>query len=75
MYEVITNLLSNAIKYTPPTGEITIKSEIKDHNVIISIKDDGIGFTDKEKEIVFKQFGKIERYGQGLDIGIDGSGL
>ncbi len=75
MYEVITNLLSNAIKYTPPTGEITIKSEIKDQNVIISIKDNGIGFTDKEKEIVFKQFGKIERYGQGLDISIDGSGL
>lgn len=75
MYEVITNLLSNAIKYTPPTGEITIESEIKDQNVIISIKDNGIGFTDKEKEIVFKQFGKIERYGQGLDIGIDGSGL
>ncbi len=75
MYEVLTNLLSNAIKYTPPNGEITIKSEFKDHNVILSIQDNGIGFTDKEKEKVFKQFGKIERYGQGLDIGIDGSGL
>ena len=75
MYEVITNLLSNAIKYTPPNGEITIKSEIKDNNVIVSIHDNGIGFTDKEKEKVFLQFGKIERYGQGLDIGIDGSGL
>ncbi len=75
MYEVLTNLLSNAIKYTPPNGEITIKSEIKDQNVIVSIHDNGIGFTDKDKEKVFKQFGKIERYGQGLDIGIDGSGL
>ncbi|KKM99020.1 hypothetical protein LCGC14_1152110 [marine sediment metagenome] len=75
MYEVFTNLLSNAIKYTPPNGEITIKSEIKDKNVIVSIQDNGIGFTDKEKEKVFKQFGKVERYGQGLDIGIDGSGL
>ena len=75
MYEVITNLLSNAIKYTPPNGEITIKSEIMDQNVSMSIQDNGIGFTDKEKEKVFKQFGKIERYGQGLDIGIDGSGL
>ncbi len=75
MYEVLTNLLSNAIKYTPPNGEITINSEFKDQNIIVSIQDNGIGFTDKEKEKVFKQFGKIERYGQGLDIGIDGSGL
>ena len=75
MYEVFTNLLSNAIKYTPPSGEIIIKSEIKDENVIISIQDNGIGFTIQEKEKVFQQFGKIERYGQGLDIGIDGSGL
>ena len=26
-------------------------------------------------ELVFKKFGKIERYGMGLDIDIDGSGL
>ena len=72
---VISNLLMNAIKYTPPRGWIDIKTEIKDDFIIVSIKDNGIGFTEEEKGKIFKQFGKIERYGQGLDLGIDGTGL
>ncbi|MFX1532581.1 MAG: sensor histidine kinase, partial [Promethearchaeota archaeon] len=35
----------------------------------------GIGFTEEEKNQVFKQFGKIERYGQGWDVAIEGTGL
>ncbi|MFX1257616.1 MAG: PAS domain S-box protein [Promethearchaeota archaeon] len=75
IYEVIINLLSNAIKYTPKNGKIKITSEIKDNFYIISVKDNGIGFTEEEKKQIFKQFGKIERYGQGWDLGIEGSGL
>ncbi|MBD3197479.1 MAG: PAS domain S-box protein [Candidatus Lokiarchaeota archaeon] len=75
VYEVISNLLINSIKYTLPGGTIRIKTEIKDGFVILSIEDTGIGFTKEEKELIFTQFGKIERYGQGLDLGIDGTGL
>lgn len=75
MYEVVSNLLTNAIKYTPPGGEITIKSEIKEKFYVICIEDKGIGFTKEEKSKLFKQFGKIERYGEGWDIDIKGSGL
>ncbi|MFX1311991.1 MAG: PAS domain S-box protein [Promethearchaeota archaeon] len=75
IYEVISNLIVNAIKYTPPGGHIQIKSEIKDKEYIISIQDNGIGFTEEEKRKVFKQFGKIERYGQGWDVSTEGSGL
>lgn len=75
IYEVLKNLISNAIKYTPENGKIEIRSEITDKKYIISIKDTGIGFTDEEKKQVFTQFGKIERYGQGFDLGIDGTGL
>ncbi len=75
MYQVINNLLSNAVKYTPSNGFIKIKSEIKENFVVISIQDNGIGFTEEEKEQIFKQFGKIERYGKGWDIGIEGTGM
>ncbi len=75
IHDVISNLLLNAIKYTPPKGWIDIKAEIIDDLVIVSIKDNGIGFTEEEKNKIFQQFGKVERYGQGLDLGIDGSGL
>ncbi|MFX1343547.1 MAG: sensor histidine kinase [Promethearchaeota archaeon] len=59
----------------PPRGWIDIKTELTDDFVIVSIKDNGIGFMEEEKDKIFKQFGKIERYGQGLDLGIDGTGL
>ncbi len=75
IYEVLSNLIINAIKYTPVNGLIEIKSEIKEEFIIISIKDNGIGFTNEEKGQIFKQFGKIERYGQGWDVGIEGTGL
>jgi signal transduction histidine kinase len=38
-------------------------------------KDNGIGFSEKEKTRIFKQFGKIKRYGQGLDVIPEGSGF
>jgi len=75
IHDVLSNLLSNAIKYTPPMGKIEIKTELKEDFVVVSVKDNGIGFTDDQKKKIFQQFGKIERYGQGLDLGIDGTGL
>jgi len=75
IYEVITNLIINAVKYTPVGGQITIDSEQKNGHYIVSIKDTGIGLTQKEIGQLFTQFGKIERYGQGWDVGIEGTGL
>ncbi|KKM89092.1 hypothetical protein LCGC14_1252130 [marine sediment metagenome] len=75
IYDVLSNLLTNAIKYTPPNGKIEINTELKEDSVVVSVKDNGIGFTEEQKTIIFQQFGKIERYGQGLDLGIDGTGL
>ncbi len=40
---ILLNLLSNAIKYTPPGGSVTVKLEVKDETVIITVKDTGIG--------------------------------
>jgi PAS domain S-box-containing protein len=75
IYEVFINLLSNSIKYTPSNGTIKINSEIRDNQYLISIIDDGIGLTEQEKLKIFKKFGKVERYGKGLDVISEGSGL
>jgi signal transduction histidine kinase len=75
IHDVVSNLLTNAIKYTPPYGKISINTEEKGDFILISVKDNGIGFTEEQESRIFKQFGKIERYGQGLDLGIDGTGL
>jgi len=75
--QVFINLVSNAIKNTPPEGRIIIKTGKKDKNTVeISFSDTGIGLTEEEMEKLFTQFGKIERYGEGLEyLDIRGSGL
>ena len=75
IHDVLSNLLTNAIKYTPPNGKIEVTTELKEDSVVVSVSDNGIGFTEEQKKMIFQQFGKIERYGKGLDLGIDGTGL
>jgi PAS domain S-box-containing protein len=75
IHEVVSHLIINAIKNTPPKGMIKISTELNDNICVISVKDNGIGITEEEKKRLFKQFGKIERYGMGWDIGIDGTGM
>lgn len=75
LQQVITNLLSNAMKNTPISGKIYINL-VENHDYIdIQIKDKGVGITEKEKELLFEKFGKIEWYGMDLGVDIEGSGL
>lgn len=74
IHEVLINLLGNAIKYTPPKGKIMVKTHIKKNKYEVSVKDTGIGFTQKEKKKIFRQFGKLKRkQDDGLET--EGSGL
>ena len=41
--QVMANLIENAIKYTPAGGGITISAEANDSEVIVYVKDTGIG--------------------------------
>ncbi len=73
--QVIFNLISNAIKYTPPKGTLSVNLKIQNGFIKIEIKDNGVGFTGDEIKKIFTKFGKIERYGKGMDIDSEGSGL
>lgn len=50
---VIRNLISNAIKFTPANGKIEIENHENENNIQISIKDNGIGMDQKEREELF----------------------
>ncbi|MFX1455612.1 MAG: PAS domain S-box protein [Promethearchaeota archaeon] len=76
MQQVINNLLLNAIKNTPPNGKIIVNLFRNNESVEFSMRDTGVGLTKEEMEIIFTRFGKIERFGEGLEyIDIQGSGL
>ena len=74
--QVILNLLLNAVKNTPANSNIKIVVNHNGKNVNISVSDTGIGLTEHEINKLFTKFGKIERYGNGLEfLDIQGSGL
>ncbi|MFX1568817.1 MAG: ATP-binding protein [Promethearchaeota archaeon] len=73
--QVFNNLLSNAIKYTPPKGIININLCPKSQYVDISISDTGIGLINKEKQLLFQKFGKIQRNLENFHLEDEGSGL
>ncbi len=73
--QVILNLLTNAIKYTPPKGTIFVSISKHANYVDIIVRDTGVGFTATEKSKIFQKFGKLERYGKGMHIDTEGTGL
>ncbi|MFX1502441.1 MAG: PAS domain S-box protein [Promethearchaeota archaeon] len=73
--QVFINILSNAIKNTPIGGDVSLYVEEKSDFFDFHIKDTGIGITSEEKQRLFEKFGKIERYGKGLYLDTEGSGL
>ncbi len=70
--EVISNLLDNAIKYTEK-GHIAVKIEVKDGQIICSVRDTGMGIAPDEKEKIFEKFtqGRSAQHSpRGLGIGL-----
>jgi len=55
MFEsIIRNLLTNAVKFTPFGGYITISAKLEQNEVIVSVKDSGIGMDDTTVKNLFK---------------------
>jgi signal transduction histidine kinase len=72
--QVLANFLTNAVKYSPGSREIKIESCIEQCNIIISVKDSGIGINKQDQEKIFERFyrveGKNERTFPGFGIGL-----
>ncbi|MGH4122069.1 MAG: ATP-binding protein [Clostridium sp.] len=69
---VILNLLANSIKFTKPGGNITVNMYDKGENIIISVKDTGIGIPNDKLGIIFDRFRQVDR---SLTRNQEGSGI
>ncbi len=58
---VITNLVSNALRYTPADGTVTIRSDLIDDSVRISVKDSGRGIPADAIEVIFDKFVQVKQ--------------
>lgn len=59
--EALTNLVSNAIKYNKKNGQVVIALQEKDGQVVVEVKDQGIGLSKADLEKLFKKFSRIDR--------------
>ena len=72
--QVIANLLDNAAKYTDPGGQIRLTLEQESDNVVLSVRDNGIGLAPETLESVFEPFTQVNqslaRSTAGLGLGL-----
>jgi len=73
LYQVLMNLLTNAIKFSPDGAAISVSSEKKESEVIVSVKDEGPGITKEEQSKLFEKFHQVNSadskgFGLGLSI-------
>jgi len=69
---VLRNLINNAIKFTPEGGRIEISAKEVDSQVLISVRDTGIGISEEDTQNLFRIDSKVKRKGTNNE---DGSGL
>lgn len=57
--QVLNNLLSNAIKYSPEGSGVIITTRGTNGNVLVSVRDFGIGLSDEAQQKIFERFYRV----------------
>lgn len=70
--QIIVNLLNNAAKYTPEGGKICLSGRSENGNVMITVKDNGIGISAEMLPKIFTLFSQDEK---SLDMARGGLGI
>ncbi|MCC6289644.1 MAG: hypothetical protein IT249_17335 [Chitinophagaceae bacterium] len=73
---IFENLLSNAIKFSPRGKNVFVNLQEKGDNIIVSVKDEGVGIAPEDIPYLFSKYGKISsmptegEYSTGLGLSI-----
>lgn len=72
--QILTNLLNNAIKYSPAGGTITVTAKVDGPDILVGVRDEGIGIPADHLNKVFDKFHRVHNednrkiYGTGLGL-------
>ena len=72
--QVFSNLLNNAAKYTEPGGRISLTGELSGAEVVVRVRDNGLGIPADALPRIFEMFSQVDRNMEraqgGLGIGL-----
>ena len=71
--QVVINLLANAVKYSPPDTDIILSVKKQEHQVVVSIRDHGIGIAAEHQDMIFQRYYRVQAVEQaiaGMGIGL-----
>jgi PAS domain S-box-containing protein len=73
--QIVANLLTNAAKYTPPGGDVHLSAALEGQEVVIRVRDNGIGIRPEMLPRLFTLFQQADRVpgqiSEGLGIGLN----
>ncbi|HLH27259.1 MAG TPA: ATP-binding protein [Chloroflexota bacterium] len=58
--QVLLNLLDNAVKYSPGGGEIHLAADARNGDVLVSVRDEGLGIPAEHLARVFERFHRLD---------------
>ncbi|MFN8376432.1 MAG: tetratricopeptide repeat-containing sensor histidine kinase [Anaerolineae bacterium] len=70
--QVVDNLLSNAIKYTPDGGRVVVLAEAHSEEVVVRVRDTGIGIPSQALPHLFERFYRVNDQAHAA---VEGTGL
>jgi PAS domain S-box-containing protein len=74
LIQVVSNLLNNAAKFTPEGGHVWLTAGQEDGDILLGVRDDGIGIAPDQLEPIFELFVQadtsLERSQGGLGLGL-----
>lgn len=72
MRSILYNLISNAIKYRSPERrpKVKLSSYENENHIILSVRDNGLGIKDEDKEKVFSMFKRLHNHVDGTGLGM-----
>ena len=72
--QVMYNLLSNAVKFTEAGGSITVEGRAEGEDLLVSVKDTGVGIASADLGRIFDEFyqvdGSLTRRHEGTGLGL-----
>lgn len=74
LYSIVYNLTDNAIKYNRENGRVTVNVRSGDGEVVLSVRDTGIGIAPEHRERIFERFYRVDK-SHSKEVGGTGLGL